>query len=141
MERSAASTPLATSLSDKRINNVMAVLSKALRYAADVELIERPPRVRLRRVERPEIEAWTFEEYPRVLSGARAESTEWYVAACLAGEAGLRIGEIRALRWREDVDLVGGTITVNRQMGKGVAGTPKGRTRRIVPMTETCERR
>jgi integrase len=124
-------------LGAKRINNVMAVLSKALRYAVDAEVIKEAPRIRFKRIERPEIEAWSFEEYARVLQAAREESPEWYVAACLAGEAGLRVGEIRALRWREDVDLVAGTITINQQSWKGHEGTPKGRTRRTVPMTET----
>lgn|GEM_PF-5845075 len=39
-----------------------------------------------------------------------------------------------------DVDLVAGTITVNQQMLYGKTGTPKGRTRRTVVMTETLER-
>jgi integrase len=56
-------------------------------------------------------------------------------AVSLAGEAGLRVGEVKALRWREDVDMVAGTVTVNQQMRQGVVGTPKGRTRRTVPMT------
>ena len=56
---------------------------------------------------------------------------------CLAGEAGLRIGEIRALDWRRDVNLVAATITVNHQTRRGQLTTPKGRTRRTVPMTET----
>jgi integrase len=124
-------------LGDKRINNIMAVLSKSLRYAAEVELIERAPKIRLRKVDRGEIEAWTFEEYALLLEGAREESPWWYAAACLAGEAGLRIGEVRALKWREDVDLESGFLTVSRQAGNGHEGTPKGRTRRTVPMTST----
>jgi integrase len=56
---------------------------------------------------------------------------------CLAGEAGLRVGEVKALRWREDVDLIAKTIVVNRQTCRGETGTPKGRTRRTVPMTAT----
>jgi len=56
---------------------------------------------------------------------------------CLAGEAGLRVGEIKALRWREDVDMVARTITVNLQSRNGVVTTPKGRTRRSVPTTAT----
>jgi integrase len=58
-----------------------------------------------------------------------------YAAVCLAGEAGLRVGEVKGLRWREDVDMVAGTITVNQQIREGVVGTPKGRTRRTIPMT------
>ena len=56
---------------------------------------------------------------------------------CLAGEAGLRVGEIKALRWREDVDMIAHTITVNQQTRRGETGTPKGRTRRTIPMTAT----
>ena len=58
------------------------------------------------KVERPEIVAWDFEQYARLLTAAKAEGDEWYAAACLAGEAGLRVGEVKALRWREDVDLI-----------------------------------
>lgn len=64
-----------------------------------------------------------------------------YAAVCLAGEAGLRVGEVKALRLREDVDLVAQTVTVNQQMRRGVVGTPKGRTRRTVPMTPTLTKR
>jgi integrase len=127
-------------LSDKRINNILAVLSKALRYAASVRLIEGVPAIGLLRLERPEIECWDFEQYARILGAAREEGEEWYTAACLAGEAGLRIGEVRALRWREDVDLIAGTITVNQQTCKGTTGTPKGRTRRTIPMNERLTR-
>jgi integrase len=55
----------------------------------------------------------------------------------LAGEAGLRVGEVKGIRWREDVDMVARTITINQQIRRGIVGTPKGRTRRTVPMTET----
>jgi integrase len=58
---------------------------------------------------------------------------------CLAGEAGLRSGEVKALRWREDVDLIAKTVTVNRQTCYGETTTPKGRTRRTIPLTSTLE--
>jgi integrase len=124
-------------LSDKTVNNILAVLSKPLRYAYDAELIDRVPKVGLFRVEQPEIELWDFEQYARVLSAARAEGDLAFAAICLAGEAGLRVGEVKALRWREDVDMIARTVTVNLQMRRGIIGTPKGRTRRTVPMTET----
>jgi integrase len=60
------------------------------------------------------------------------------VAACLSGEAGLRIGEVRELKW-SDIDLKAGTITVARQRRRDIVGTPKGRTRRTVPMTATLQ--
>ncbi len=125
-------------LGRKRINNILAVLSKALRYAETAKVIPSAPRVGLLKWERPDIEFWEFEQYARILGAARdREDAVWYVAVCLAGESGLRVGEIKALRWREDVDLVAGTITVNQQTRKNVTGTPKSGKRRTVPMSPT----
>ena len=45
--------------------------------------------------------------------------------------------EVKALRWREDVDLIARTVTVNQQTCHGETTTPKGRTRRTIPMTST----
>jgi integrase len=126
-------------LSEKRINNILAVLSKPLKYAVDCEVIAKAPKIGLYKVERPEIEPWDFEQYARVLAAAKSEGPDWYAAACLAGEAGLRSGEVKALRWREDVDLIAKTITVNQQTCYGETTTPKGRTRRTIPMTSTLE--
>jgi integrase len=128
---------VAKKLSDKRINNILAVLSKPLKYAVDCELIAKAPRIGMFKVERPEIVAWDFEQYARLLAAAKAEGDEWYAAVCLAGEAGMRVGEVKALRWREDVDMIARTITVNQQTRNGQTTTPKGRTRRTVPMTST----
>ncbi|HEX4450308.1 MAG TPA: tyrosine-type recombinase/integrase [Kofleriaceae bacterium] len=128
---------VAKKLGEKRINNILAVLSKALRYAVDCEVIAKSPKIGLFKIERPEVVAWDFEQYPRLLTAAKAEDEEWYAALCLAGEAGLRVGEVKELRWREDVDMIAKTITVNRQTYRGKTGTPKGRTRRTVPMTAT----
>jgi len=122
-------------LSEKRVNNILAVLSKALKYAADCEVIAKAPKIGMFKVERPEIVAWDFAQYARLLAAAKAHGEDWYAAMCLAGEAGLRVGEVKALRWREDVDMIARTLTVNQQTCNGVTTTPKGRTRRTVPMT------
>ncbi len=124
-------------LSDKTVNNILADLSKPLHYAADVELIPKAPKVGLLKVEQPEIEYWELEEYARILRAAKKAGTVEYAATCLAGEAGLRVGKVKGLRWREDVDMIARTITVNQQFRRGIIGTPKGRTRRTIPMTET----
>jgi integrase len=47
------------------------------------------------------------------------------------------VGELKALRWREEVDMIAKTITVNLQTRNKQTTTPKGRTRRTVPMTTT----
>ena len=44
-------------LSEKRVNNILAVLSKELKYAADCELIAKAPKIGMFKVERPEIVA------------------------------------------------------------------------------------
>ncbi|MCU0665343.1 MAG: site-specific integrase [Myxococcota bacterium] len=124
-------------MSPKRANNILTVLSTILRYAEEEGVIARAPKVGCFKFESPEIEHWAFDEYVRILNAARAESCFMYAATCLAGEAGLRIGEIRALCWERDVDLVAGTITVTEQAGNGVTGTPKGGKRRKVSMTLT----
>ncbi|CAN5881360.1 hypothetical protein BH11MYX3_BH11MYX3_26510 [soil metagenome] len=126
-------------LSEKRINNILSVLSKPLKYAVDCELISKSPKIGLYKVERPEIEPWDFEQYARLLAAAKIEGDHWYAAVCLAGEAGLRAGEMKALRWREDVDMIAKTVTVNQQTCYGKTTTPKGRTRRTIPMTSTLE--
>jgi integrase len=46
---------------------------------------------------------------------------------------------VKGLRW-EDIDLVGRTITVQRQTRRGITGTPKGGRRRVVTMTDTLQR-
>jgi integrase len=121
-------------LSLKTRNNVLAVLSKVLRNAEEVDLIDRVPKIRSYRCEKPEIETWDFEEWSRLLEGARRVGPWLLVAALLAGDAGLRLGEVLALQW-EDVDLIAGRLTVTRQLRKGIEGTPKGGRRRSVPMT------
>ena len=126
---------VANNLSDKRINNILAPLSKALNYAQDVRVIDRAPKVGFFRVDRKPIKWWEIEEYARLLRAAKSRGPFWFVAVCLAGEAGLRVGEIRALVWERDVDLIAGTLTISRQVRKGIEGTPKGRTERKIPMT------
>ena len=93
-------------------------------------MIVKAPRIGMFKVERPEVVAWDFAQYARLLAAAKLEGEDWYAGVCLAGEAGLRVGEIKALRWCEDVDMVARTITVNRQSRNGVITTPKGLTRR-----------
>lgn len=128
-------SPTGQKLSEKRINNILAVLSKPLKYAEDCDIIRKAPKIGMFKVERPEIVFWEFEEYARILAAAKGDDPRWYTAVCLAGEAGLRVGEVKALRWREDVDMIARTITVNQQTRNGQTTLPKGRKRRTVPMT------
>lgn len=121
-------------LTFKTRNNVLAVLSHALTYAEEVGLIEKAPRIRSYKFEPPEVECWELDEWRRFLDAASLESDGMLVAALLAGDAGLRLGEVVGLRW-EDVDLVAQRLMVMRQVRKRVEGLPKGGRRRSVPMT------
>jgi hypothetical protein len=44
-------------LSEKRINNILAVLAKPLKYAVDCELIARAPKIGMFKIERPQVVA------------------------------------------------------------------------------------
>jgi len=118
----------------KTRNNIIAILAHALRYAEEAGVLDAAPRIRPFKFQRPEIEAMDFEEWPRLLQAAEKDGQGMLVACLLAGDAGLRLGEVLALRW-DDIDLVAGRLTVCRQIRKGYEGTPKGGRRRVVPMT------
>jgi integrase len=72
---------------------------------------------------------------------AAASSLRWKTAFGLAGYAGLRLGEIRALRW-QDIDLDAGTITVSRSaLPDGTIKQPKTRAGvRDVPLLPALRR-
>jgi hypothetical protein len=44
-------------MSENRINNILAVLSKPLKYAVDCEMIVKAPKIGMFKIERPEIVA------------------------------------------------------------------------------------
>jgi len=114
-------------------NNILTVLASALKYAVEAEVIDEAPRIRLFRYERPELEWWRLDEYARLITAARKDGPSWLAAVCLGGECGLRAGEIRGLRWREDVDLVGRVISINRQLRRGDASSRPCRRTRPTP--------
>jgi integrase len=68
----------------------------------------------------------------RLLDTAKAEP-EWHVMIMTGLRTGLRIGELRALRW-EDVDLVAGRLTVRRAVAKNDVGTPKSGRKRTIEL-------
>jgi integrase len=125
---------LAKELSRKRVNNVLACLGKMLRYANEIEVLEVVPRIKLLRIAPQKFDFLTFEEFSRLLEAMKSDA-ERRALLLVAGEAGLRQGEIIALEWG-DVDLVAATLTVRRSSWRGHLGSPKsGRDRRI-PLTK-----
>jgi integrase len=120
-------------LSRKRVNNILNVLSKILRYAEELEVISKTPRIKALKVPPQKFDFLTFEEFERLLS-ASASEPDWYAAVLVAGEAGLRLGEVLALEWG-DIDLKVGTLTVMRTDWRGHVGAPKGGKARRIPLT------
>jgi integrase len=101
------------------------------RNPADV--VERP---RVRRAAK--IDVLRPEE---VLAFVRAAKSEQDAAIFhTAAFAGLRMGELLALRWR-DVDFTRRTIHVRENWTQGETTTPKGGTERAVPMAEEVAER
>jgi integrase len=125
---------LAKGLHGKTRNNVLTVLSGVLKLALDFGHIAHLPDIRLVRVKPPEMARYSDTEYARLLDAAAAFDPRARLAILLAGEAGLRLGEIVSLRWSA-VDLKRGHLTIALNTWKDVEDTPKGGTPQPVPLT------
>lgn len=121
--------------SAKTTNNALVVLSKMLRTAIEWKVIDDMPRIKLVRVEKKARGFYPVETYERLIEGATKTSKAALAAVLLAGDAGLRRGELLALQW-SDVDLVRGVIVVQRSEVYGHVGSTKGNAARHVPVTE-----
>jgi len=117
-------------------------------HAVDHELIARNVfthlgvRKRTRRVDRPDFEVISSEQYERLRRCARASRTDSYglilEGAILAiGEAAMRPGEIFALN-HSDVDFTTGLIHIRRQLdlASGVTDWPKDDEPRDITMSQ-----
>jgi integrase len=80
------------------------------------------------------IQFYDFDEYDRLIQAARTLDSTTLVCVLLGGDAGLRSGEMRALRWR-DVNWETSQLCVERNDWRGHVSTPKGGRLRHVPMT------
>ena len=125
---------LAAELSRKRLNNILAVLSKILHYAKDIGILETVPTVKLLKLPPTKFDFLRFDELELLLDAAKVEPT-WRAAIVVGAEAGLRMGEIIGLEW-DDVDFRNRTLTVMRSEWQGHVGPPKGGRSRTIPLTK-----
>jgi integrase len=140
----------AQGLAQKTINNILGVLSTPLRYAAEVGMRGPAPKVGIVKIKRVagSKSFLEIEDYARLLSVARADSVDALIAVMLAGECGLRRGEIRALRWT-DIDMKAGTLHLKQQVREvqpppipgapRTPGRPKGGQRRSTDEFDTLK--
>jgi len=118
-------------LSPKTVNNHLVVLRRMLAVAEEWELIDHVPKFKWLKVPEAEFDFLSFEESERLLSAGQGE---WSTMIAVAMKAGLRQGEILALRWR-DVDWVAEKINVRQSVVRGIVGAPKGWRSREVPLS------
>ena len=119
----------------KTVNNILSVLNTLLKVAVEWQVIGRMPcTIRLLRVTRTEAPFHDFDEFERLVDSAASVDHRALLIVLLGGEAGLRCGEMKALRWT-DVDFSNRQLRVGRSNWKGIITTPKGGRLRRVPMT------
>lgn len=107
------------------INFALAKLARVLRWARKHRAIDALPDIETIKVERAERPHYTTAELDRLRAAFGGLSAEDAAVFLLAFEAGLRTGEIAALRW-EDIDLEHGVVKVRRTLFRGSEGPPKG---------------
>ena len=115
---------------------MLTVFNKALKVAVDWDVIDTLPcRITLLPVPPTEAAFYSFGEFARLTAAAEVEGAESHVLTLLGGDAGLRCGEMMALRW-SDLDFERCQLVVQRSTWKGHVGAPKGGRSRVVPLTQ-----
>lgn len=124
-------------LSGKTINCSLTVLSRLTRYWYERQGLT-PPRFKAGLIKLDEREAEFYEpqEYEALVTAARGLGPELLVLVLLMGDAGLRQGEVCALRWEDVRRFPEPVLRLKRTRYKDQdePGT-KGRKPRTVPMT------
>lgn len=118
-------------LSPKTVNNYLCILSRCLRSAQEWEMISALPKIKLQKVPPQKFDYLTEDEAKQLLSCAKGM---WHDMILLALQTGLRFGEIIALKW-EDINFEQKTLTVNRNIVRGIEGSPKNNKTRIIPLS------
>ena len=117
------------------VNNALTVLNTLLKDAIDWKVIgEMPCQITFLKKAPAKTKLFDFEQYERLVKVAALRSRATLVLVLLAGDAGLRAGEIRALEW-SDVDFSLAQITVRQGEWHGQVTSTKGNKIRVVPMT------
>lgn len=135
--------------SAKTANNVLTALSACLKFAGPeglkrsegLGILERVPRIRLLAIDTDDVPQWyEVHEYRRLVDAAAKVDPRIHVLVLLGGSAGLRRGEIMALKW-SDLDIKRRMIHVQRSVWRGRKvneiheTVPKGGKGRKVMMT------
>ena len=100
-------------LSRKRINNILVVLSKILRYAKELEIIDAVPAIKALKLPPQKFDFFEPGELEQLLEASSSEP-KWRTAILVAGETGLRMGEIQELAGHASLSVTSGTCISDR---------------------------
>ena len=119
----------------KTVNNILTVLGNTLRVAVRSKVIAAMPcSINLLKVSNLKLAFYEFEQYARLVRAARQIDVRTLAVVLLGGDAGLRRGEMVALRWR-NVDFVRRLLRIEQAAWRNTIDTPKGGRVRVIPMT------
>ena len=117
----------------KTVNNILTVLSRALRCAVEWGVLPAMPcKVGFFKIDNERIVFLERDDYRKLVAATWCHESRALVL--LAGSAGLRRGEVIALRWC-DVDFARGQLDVRVNLWRRVEDSTKGGKGRIVPLT------
>lgn len=118
------------------INQHLRCLSRVLHVARKWKLVESVPEIGRLKARRGAFDFLTFDECERFLAAAREHVPQWHPYMVVGVRTGLRVGEMLALRWREDVDLERGRLRVQQSRNRkhGISSTKNDKTREL-PLT------
>jgi len=125
-------------LSAKTINNQLTTLRKMLNCAVDWGYLARSPMqgVKQLKEERTGFDFYTEEETQRFLDICQETEPFWYPFFLCATTTGMRLGELRALRWK-DFHFDSNVILVQRSVWRHHEGTTKSGKERQIPLHPT----
>ena len=116
------------------INKILQLLGQILKAALDEKKLLTMPKIKRIKNKGGRHEFYPPEDYERLVAGATTADPRALVLVLLAGDAGLRIGEIIALDWGR-IDFGAGKVHVEVADWYGHIGPPKGGKPRSVSMT------
>ena len=131
----------------KTVNNTLTVLGHLLKTAVVWKVLGKVPcSITMLKTSAPVPKFYDFDDYKRLVDGARAVDARSHLVVLLGGDAGLRRGEMLALRWG-DIDFKRRHLVVQEAVWEGkkkdggggterITDTPKGGRSRVIPLTD-----
>ncbi|MFA4942668.1 MAG: site-specific integrase [Patescibacteria group bacterium] len=118
-------------LGNKSINNLLVILSKCLNTALDWQQLEKIPKIKHLKAQRPSFDYLTETELQRLLNSATGQTKEMIL---MVSKTGLRFGELIALDWH-NIDLgERPKLIIDKSIVRGIVGSTKGYKIRYIPL-------